>query len=219
MKIIICEGKYDAIFFDEITKNYIIPYTMYDSPFPQLQKCLGKSLNYLRSIYPLLIYGDGGKPDIYKILENTVAESLGKSDKNIYVNLILDDDGVDYEEFEETIKDRLEALSRNSNRFFYPPTFEQDDSGFILKYHKSEGSTIVNLFTIPLSLETQVAKKFIEKRCPHTSIIVEDDPHRAIDDLAREYYANRKDLLFRETSSFLKSEIWVDNVLKQINSS
>ena len=217
MNIIICEGKYDAIFFDELSKENISTYTMYDVDFKKLQGCMGRSLDYFRVTYPLIIYGDGGKPKIYKELERAVGLTLGKSKDNIYINLIIDDDGTEYNDLEVKIKDTLYSLSKNNNRFSQLPTFEHNSQGFVLRYPKSEGSTIVSLFTVPLNLEIQVANKCIENK-PYPHVNVDTDPHFAIDFLADKHYDGNKELLFRETSLLLKNEVWVNDVLNQINS-
>ncbi|MDO9518122.1 MAG: hypothetical protein Q7J10_08760 [Methanosarcinaceae archaeon] len=217
MNIIICEGKYDAIFFDELSKENTQKYIMYDVDFKKLQKCMGRSLDYFKVAYPLIIYGDGGKPKIYKALEKAVGLTLGKSKDNIYISLILDDDGNEYDDLEVKVKDILDSLSKNKDRFSRPPTFEQNNRGFILKYPKSEGSTIVSLFTVPLNLEIQVAKKCIENK-PHPHINVDANPHLAIDFLADNHYDGNKELLFRETSLLLKNEIWANAILNQMNS-
>lgn len=217
MNIIICEGKYDAIFFDELSKKHTPPYTMYDADFKKLQACMGRSLDYFRVVYPLIIYGDGGKPKIYKVLEKAVGLTLGKSKNNIYINLILDDDGNEYDDLEVKVKNILDSLSKNKDRFSLPPTFEHDSRGFILKYPGSEGSTIVSLFTVPLNLEIQVAKKCVENN-PYPHINVDADPHFAIDFLADKHYNGNKELLFREMSLLLKNEIWTNDILNQMNS-
>ena len=217
MNIIICEGKYDAIFFDELSNENTPPYTMYDADFKKLQACMGRSLDFFRVAYPLIIYGDGGKPKIYKVLEKAVGLTLGKSKDNIYINLIIDDDGTEYDKLEVKIKDRLYSLSKNKDRFSRPPTFEQNSRKFILKYPKSKGTTIVSLFTVPLSLEIQVARKCIENKS-HPHINVDTDPHLAINSLANEHYGGNKELLFREMSLLLKNELWANDILNQINS-
>jgi hypothetical protein len=73
------------------------------------------------------------------------------------------------------------------------------------------------LSTVPESLETQVAKKCIEVKCPNNSKILEKGPHYAIDFLAMKYYGGNKEKLIRNTSALLKDEAWVIDVVDRVN--
>lgn len=219
MNVLICEGENDACFFDEIMKERFTlrMHTIYDNDLDKLQEMLGTNCyDFVRTKYPLIIYGDNGKDFINIALRRVVVETLGKNNDELYIIMIRDDDGAPYEALNVNLCKELQSLLRDKSKFIaHVPDIECNNDWFILKHPRSRGILKVKLSTVPSSLERQVAKKTVENRCPHDSKILkelETDPHKALESLADKYYDGDKDKLIRESSILLREEIWVNEI-------
>ena len=224
MNVLICEGKNDACFIDEIMKERFTErmHTIYDNDLDKLQEMLGMNCyNFVRTRFPLIIYGDGGKSFINTALRRVVVETLGKNNDELYIIMIRDDDGAPYKVLNENLCKELQALLRDETKFIvHIPKIECNNDFFILKHPRSRGSLKVKLSTVPSSLEKQVAKKTAELKCPQNSEILEkleSDPHQALELLADKYYSGDKDKLIRESSNLLRDEIWVNEINRLVN--
>ena len=220
LNIILCEGKTDTWFFDEIFKNHIDEqiYAIPDKGMAQLQKLYdGNCFEYIRSQFALIIFGDSGRPTIYdKVLPRVAVDMLGRFSDDIYISIILDDDGTEYENLEKKVLDSVKLVSKNRLKFTHSPIFEENDGLFILRSSKSKGTFTVNLLTVPISLEEQIANKFIGINYRHDHKILENGPHSAIDFIANKYYSGDREKLVRDASAFLKNEIWIKEIVNYI---
>ena len=217
MNIILCEGKNDAFFFDELLKERFAyrMYTMYHNELKKLQEmCGNKCYDYVKENYPLIIYGDGGKSELNKILRRVVIETLGNNNDLLKIIMILDDDDSPYEELNRILFEELDSLIKDKSKFTNRtlPKLEERDNSFILNHPKSKGVLKVKLSTVPGSLEKQVVKKTVEYNCPNNSGILENESHEALKLLARKYYEGDLQRLIRESSSWLRDELWVSNI-------
>ena len=73
MNIVLCEGKNDALFFDELLKERFPHriYTMYHNELNKLQEmCGNKCFDHVEQTYSLIIYGDGGKSELNKVIRS-----------------------------------------------------------------------------------------------------------------------------------------------------
>lgn len=221
LEVMLCEGKHDAWFFDEILKESSgrRALTFPDFGMDKLQSTLKEGcLSFIKSQYSSIIFGDGGRPTIYnKTLQRIVVETLGKYSDDICINLIIDDDGTEYQDLREVILNKLQSLVKNRLKFTKLPEFEYSGETFIISHPNAKGTLTIELFNVPLCLETQVAKKFIETKCPKTSIIVEENPHDAIKMLAKDYYGGDIEKLIRDTSRMLKDDMWVKKIVGKVS--
>lgn len=195
-------------------------YTLSDEKLGKLQNLLGMGcFDYIKEQYDLIIFGDNGRWDtIKKALGRVVVDTLGKVRDDIYITIILDDDGVGYGELEKGISDGLKSISKDRSKFTNQfPTFKETGGSFILNHPKGRGLIEVRLLTVPESLETQVAKKCIEVKCPNDYKILGKKPHPALEFLAMEYYGGDKEKLIRNTSALLKDEAWVTDIVDRVN--
>ena len=195
-------------------------YTTSDRRMDKLQMLLERScFNFIKDQYALIIFGDNGRRTIIeKILGRVVVDTLGKVGDDINTIVILDDDGVGYEELKKNISDKLKSISKDTSKFtnnLYP-TLEETDDSFVLNHPKGRGIIEVQLSTVPGSLEEQVTRKCIEVKCPTNLKILENGPHLALDILAMEYYGGDNEKLIRETSTLLKDEAWVANIIDRV---
>ena len=182
LKIILCEGRNDAWFFDEIMKEHLGDsiHAIPDGVIRKLQRVLGRSgYNFLKKQYDLIIFGDGGRRTmIEKVMRRVVAATLGVGD-DIYILLILDDDGVGYGELKNNISDKLKSISKDRLFSNQPHILKETGGSFILNHPRGRGIVEIQLSTVPESLELQVARKYIEVKCqwhyfkqrPHLPII------------------------------------------------
>jgi len=222
--MIICEGKNDAWFFDEIMKEHLNDrvYTTTDREVNKLQRLLGGGcFDFIKTQYALIIFGDNGRRTITeKVLGRVVVDTLGRVGDDIYTTVIFDDDGVGYEKLKKNISDKLKSISKDTSKFTNNlfPTLEEDDDSLILNHPNGRGVFEVQLLTVPESLEEQVARKCIEVKCPNNSKILKKGSHYALDSLAMEYYDGDNERLIRETSTLLKDEVWVTNVVDRVTS-
>ncbi|VVB89435.1 Uncharacterised protein [uncultured archaeon] len=223
MNVLICEGKNDACFIDEIMKERFNgrKHTIYDHNFDKLQEMLGTNCKFIRTRYSLIIYGDRGKPNIEKELRRIVVETLGKYDDDLYINMIRDDDGVPYETLNQNLHKALQSLLKDKSKFMvHFPNIECNDDLFILKHPRSKGLLKVRLLTVPSNLEKMVVKKIAAIKCPHDSEILkelENNAHIPLELLANKYYSGKKCLLIRDSSTLLKNEAWVNDINRFVN--
>ena len=223
MNIILCEGKTDTWFFDEIIKehlgNHIHPIP--DGDISKLQRLLEPScLNRIKLQYALLIFGDTGKPIIIeKVLGRVVGDALGKVKDDIHITVILDDDGVGYSGLKKDVSDKLKSISRDKSKFTNQlPTLVEYGDSFTLNHPRGRGVIEVQLLTVPESLEIQVVSKCIEVKYPNNSKISEWKPRDALGFLAREYYDYDSEKLIRGMSALLKNEDWVTDIIERVTS-
>lgn len=217
MNILLCEGKNDAWFFDELMKVRFDDrmYTIDNDNLKKLQEMCGDCYQYINRKYPLIIYGDGGKNGIQKILKRIIIETLSR---NNYIIMIRDDDNTPYEDLERKLLEELESIIRDTSKFTTRlPDLESKDNLYILKHPKSEGSLKVSLSTVPISLEKQIVKKTVALKCPSKSDILEKESHEALELLASEYYGGDREKLIRESSTWLRDETWVDNINRSVD--
>lgn len=220
MNIIICEGKNDAWFFDEIMKTRFDDrmYTFYKdnnkNHLDKLQEMFGGTCyTYTKQQYSLIIYGDGGKHSLTTALNRVVSETLGKNNDEISIILIRDEDGVPYDQLHTSLYEILESYSKDKTKFTtYFPKLEQNNGLFVLNHPKSRGILKVALSTVPNSLEKQITTKTVELKNCRDKKILKSDPHEALDFLADKYYGGDKQVLIRESSTWLINEAWVNNV-------
>lgn len=220
--MILCEGKNDAWFFDEIMKEHLGDrvYTTADREMSKLQRLLGGGcFDFIKTQYALIIFGDNGRRTITeKVLGRVVVDTLGKVEDDIYTTIIFDDDGVGYEKLKKNISDKLKSISKDTSKFTTNlfPTLEENNGSLILNHPKGRGVFEVQLLTVPGSLEEQVARKCIEVKCPNNSKILENGSHDALYSLAMKYYDGDKEKLIRETSALLKDEVWVTDIVDHV---
>ena len=218
MHIILCEGKNDAFFFDELLKERFTHrmYTMYHNDLSKLQEmCGNKCYSYVKQTYPLIIYGDGGKSELLRVLRRVVIETLGNNNDVLNIIMIRDDDDSPYEELNRILFEELDSLIRS--KFSTRPTLETMNDFFILNHSKSKGVLKVKLSTVPGSLERQIVKKTVECDCPNNSDILEIESHEALKSLANQYYEGDVQRLIRESSSRLRDVAWVKNIEILVN--
>lgn len=211
MNILLCEGKNDAVFFDELMNVRFEnrKYTMWDQ-LPKLQDMCGSKCNYIKDKYPLIIYGDGGKSEMLKILRRLIIEILGT---NNYIIMIRDEDDAPSEELNRTFLEEMESITRDKSKFTtHMPNLEHNHNLCVLNHPRSKGILKVGLSIVPRSLEKQVVKKTVELKCPRENEILEIDPHEALKFLARKYYDGDNLKLIRESSTWLKDETWVNEI-------
>ena len=195
-------------------------HTISDEKLVKLQSLLGMGcFDYIKEQYTLIIFGDNGRWDtIKKALGRVVVDTLGKVRDDIHITIILDDDGVGYGKLEKGVSDGLKSISKDRSKFTNQfPTLRERRDSFILNHPRGGGVIEVKLLTVPESLETQVAKKCIEVKCPNDYKILGKKPHPALESLAMKYYGGDKEKLIRETSVLLKDETWVTDVVDRVN--
>lgn len=219
MNIILCEGKNDAFFFDELLKEHFASrmYTMYHNELNKLQEMCGdKCFNYVKQTYSLIIYGDGGKRELNKVLRRVILETLGNNNGVLNIIMIRDDDDSPYNELNRILFEELNSIMRNKYGNHTRPKLEKINNSFTLNHPKSKGILTIKLSTVPGNLERQIVKKTVEYNCPNNSEMLEDEPHSALKLLASKYYEGDLQKLIRESSSLLKDESWVNNCISSI---
>ena len=213
MNILLCEGINDAWFFDEFMKVRFDnrKHTIYDNNLPKLQEMCGyKCYKYNNDKYPLIIYDDGGKTELLKVLRRLIIEILGN---NNHIIMVRDEDDAPRDELNRKFLEELESISKDKSKFTtHLPTLERKKDLFTLNHPRSRGILKVEQSIVPKSLEYQVVKKTVELKCPGKYKILEKDSHEALELLASEYYDGKRDLLIRESSTWLSGESWINDI-------
>ncbi len=212
MNILLCEGKNDAWFFDELMKVRFNErmYTIDNDNLKKLQEMCGDCYDHVNKTFPLIIYGDNGKKEILKILRRLIIEIIGRDNDII---MIRDDDDAPYKELKRKLLEELESVIRDISKFTtHLPDLESKDNLHILKHPRGGGILKVRLSTVPHNLEKQIVKKTVELKCPSNSEILDRESHEALELLANEYYNGDREKLIRESSTWLRDETWVNDI-------
>lgn len=218
MNILLCEGINDAWFFDEYmnvrfdNRKHTIP----DDNLPKLQEMCGyKCYKYNNDKYPLIIYGDGGKSELLKVLRRLIIETLGNDN---HIVMVRDEDDAPPDELSRKFLEELESISKDKSKFTtHLPILERKNDLFILNHPRSRGILKVEQSIVPRSLENQVVKKTVELKCPTNSVILDMESHAALRLLASQYYNGNRQSLIRDSSSWLKDESWINRIDSLIN--
>lgn len=167
-KLVLCEGKHDRCFIEELLSGKIYHYTNEMKKFLELIRSFGESEN------TVLILSCEGKEGLYKKVGDLVSKLRGSSFNAI---LMLDQDGGDT--FSK-LKRRIEEFI-NTPCKFHPqkPILEEKKNATLALSLKNYFSNIF-IAEVPESLESVVAKKLREKfgrstSAPHNliSLVVE----------------------------------------------
>lgn len=212
MNILLCEGKNDAWFFDEFMKvRFDNRKYMIDDNLKKLQEMCGyKCYKYNNDKYPLIIYGDRGKDEILKVLRRLIVEILGTNNDII---MIRDGDDAPDKDLNRIFLEELESITRDKSAFTtHLPDLERRKELFILNHPRGRGILKVGQSIVPRSLEYQVVKKTVELKCPSKYKILEKESHEALELLAGEYYDGNRQMLIRESSTWLRDETWVNGI-------
>lgn len=167
-KLVLCEGKYDRCFIEELLSGEIY-YANEMKKFLELIRSFGEREN------TMLILSCGGKEGLYKKVEDLVSKLRGSSFNAI---LMLDQDGGDT--FSK-LKRRMEEFI-NTPCKFHPqkPILEEKKNATLALSLKKYFSNIF-IAEVPESLESVVAKKLREKLGPSTL-----GPHDLISSAAKQ---------------------------------
>ena len=217
MNILLCEGKNDAWFFDELMNRRFAnrKYYSYNEPnankLKKLQEMCGdKCYDHIKDIYPLIIYGDSGKSELLKILRRLIKEILGNDN---HIIMIRDEDDAPSDELNRIFREELEAITRDKSAFTTIfPNLEGKDNQFIFNYPKGRGILKVGQSIVPSSLEKQIVKKTVELKRLKKSEILEMESHKALELLAKEYYGGDLQKLIRDSSEWLRTETWITKI-------
>ena len=129
-------------------------HTIPEGEIRKLQRVLGRSCyNFIKNQYGLIIFGDSGRRTIIeKVMKRVIVATLGVGD-DIYILLILDDDGVGYGELKNNISDKLKSISKDRLFSNQVPTLKETGGSFILNHPRGRGLVEIQLSTVPESLE------------------------------------------------------------------
>lgn len=210
---ILCEGPYDVYFFDQVSiKRKIKTYIACDlNKYLELASPI--CARFLKINKPLIILGDNGRVDACnKYLSRIIKNKLGKFEEDILIFYIIDSDYSSDLILIEKVTEILDFL-RSENAFMKKIIIEKNNNEFIIKHPATQYKIIVRVFTIPESLE----KKAMEYFCNKYKISNrEQSPHDLINNVARKYYQNSREMMFREMADKSLAEEWIMKIFEEI---
>jgi len=211
----LCEGKHDAWFFDEVFRDFEPErvYTLSSNEMAKLQRALG-NYHYLRTKFSIIVYGDNGRYDlIHKVLPRVIVDTLGKIPEVLNIVVIADEDNSKYEELFELLKKKIIETLKDKNKFQLPPTYDETEEYLQIFYPRRKGCLKVRFFTIPQSLELQIATKAIKYHSEPDEIL-EESPHEVLRQIALKYYNKNEEDLVRKSVDWLRDEEWLKTIVK-----
>jgi len=220
LKLIICEGFYDAVFFHEVLKifgsldTYLIP----DNQMQKLQGIYG-NYHFMRDRIRTTIYGDNGRPTVFDWVLRRVISTLRAIPENVDLIVIIDNDGSSYEELFTLTKNKLEEILNDPAIFQKPPIASFTRESITITNQRNGIITKVNLCIVPQSLEVQVRNKAFEQPQYRFSAgerdgLMADDPHRALKFIASKYHDGNEEILIRSAVGWFEEEIWLNDIVK-----
>jgi len=213
---VLCEGKYDAIFFSEIisarlgiSTDKII--TIPNNVMSQLQKALRKPENKT-----IIVYGDNGRRTLFnKVIPRVIREMFARDFSNVSLQIIVDDDGIGQEKLFDNLKDILQRFFTNVKRFQRKRTPRLEINGNKLELYitYSIAKLIFNiklkLLIIPESLEQQILRKAIiyhDIKAQSTLFSNISNVHKKLDIIVIRYGYENKEKLFRLAANWFDVE-------------
>jgi hypothetical protein len=178
---------------------------------------------YYRDYYECVIYGEGGKRNLFtRVLLRFIQEVFGKQDNSHLFFIVIDADGAEISILFDNYCDSIRSLisSRKISRYsfellrkhscfdFYSP---KDD-----RYH-----CLVKTIHIPISLESEILKKGLEKIRNNRSRITQElqamPIHDAIQRLAQIMGISKEELICRSIDDdWFKDETWFIHMCKEL---
>lgn len=215
MLSILCEGKYDVCFFDQVSIEKSIKTHIARDINKYLELASPMCSYYLKIDKPLIILGDNGKFDACnKYLSRIIKNKLGKYEEDIFIFYVIDSDYSPDFILINNVFETLESL-RSENAFMNKIVIEKYNNEFILKHPVAPHKIVVRVFTVPESLE----KKAMEYYCNKFRIRDrEQSPHDLIDNVARKHYQNDREKMFREMAENNVTDEWIEKIFEDIQS-
>jgi len=213
---ILCEGKYDIWFFDQISQHRGIKSHNIHDDLSKYQELIGGCAWYLMQSgdNPLLIFGDNGRTNLYrKYLNRIFREYIGRFDDHVNIFLVMDDDYATIGELTGKVSVSLNSIKNNS-QFMSVVEIEHVENKFIISHPKSQYKVTVEVYTIPKSLEKQTIDYCCEIH-KHENI-ADEDLHTSIRLLANKYYDRNKEKMFRDFADENCNEQWVTAIYDNI---
>jgi hypothetical protein len=208
LNYLICEGKYDLVFFEElINKKLKMTCCPVNSNMKELQKIFGSSSDYYNVTFNWVIYKDNGKDEIKKIvLPRLIIDNHGKSNK-IHFLVVLDDDYQEHNEIIESFYSKVVEIINGKN----VPNFTSDVSSekqcITTKNTRNDQCIIFfKFFMVPTSLDKIIVDKTLEKfptdfSANEKEILRRDDPHESLKKISKKIDLS-KDKIIQESVIF-----------------
>ncbi|MGB9929076.1 MAG: hypothetical protein ACPK85_11835 [Methanosarcina sp.] len=213
MHSILCEGRYDVCFFDQVSiERNIRTHPTYDLN-KYLELASPMCSHYIKINNPLIILGDNGKFDACnKYLTRIVKNKLGKFEEDILIVYIVDSDYCSDDILISKLSEILDSL-RSGNSFMNKISIIRSKNEFVLEHPNARHKIFIKTFTIPESLEKKVMHYYCSKYGIKNK---EQSPHEFIDNIARKHYCNDREKMFREVAEKCGTEEWVTKIFKDL---
>lgn len=213
MLSILCEGKYDVCFFDQVSIEKKIKTHVARDINKYLELASPMCSHYLKMDKPLIILGDNGKLDACnKYLTRIIKNKLGRYEEDLFIFYIIDSDYSPDIILINKISEILNSL-RSENAFMNKIVIEKDNNEFTLKHPAAPHKIVIRVFTVPESLEKRVMEYYCNKLRINKR---EQSPHDLIDNIARKYYQNDREKMFREMAEKNVTEEWIAKIFENI---
>ncbi len=215
MLLILCEGKKDRYFFDEMAKTYELdPYSTRSTDINELQRKIAD--DHFMKNNQLIIYGDNGRPTISnKVLPRASRSWLFRDGYAKRLLMIIDDDGTDRGVLFQTVKNILEEYCTDPHKFSKLPNFESND---VIKI-SSDDITFpleIHFLTVPESLEKQMIKKYCDIKELSYDTYLKHDTDKAINIIMdKENISDIEDLV-RKSVHWFEDDEWFKEIIKKI---
>ena len=232
MKCLVCEGKYDLDFFEELLLNRFnkkgFPVNNNVPDFNLIFRA--RSHPYYRGGYECVIFGEGGKKQLFnRVMIPFVGEVFGKRDFSgnsleHHFFVVIDADGVNaatlYDNYCDVIRHTIKSkkiLRFSCKRSQHSPSYE------FYSPIDSRNRCFVTALHIPISLEEELRQKGIDNLRDNRSKITYDlqnmKVHVAMTELSKNFGISKKELVKKSVrEGWFDESPWYKEICQQLNS-
>ncbi|MDW7978479.1 MAG: hypothetical protein RMH74_06725 [Candidatus Caldarchaeum sp.] len=192
-----CEGRLDAVFFDEYFRNHL----KIDAALVAVDELQRKA----RSPRPsTLLATCGGVPQLYDVAKRLARQLLGSS-TSITIVVVGDSDRVSADKLHQETVQYLSTFSKAHNT---TPNVNLSNQNIKITDTKSGSSIDVIVHTIPTNLETKIAEALKNYHAVGSA----NQPKEVIDYVAEKQYGGDREEVVRESVWMLADENWLKKI-------
>jgi hypothetical protein len=216
LNFLICEGKHDTIFFEELIRNKLqMKCCPIQSEMGELQKTFRDFSDYYKTTYHWIVYKDNGKDEIKKIVLPRIIKDNHGRNNSIHLLVVLDQDFVDPDIILNTIHLKIIEILKPCNLPHFKSEICHENLCIKTLYTKNANHTLFFKFImIPSSFEKKIVSKILEINAAEFTRIEKeklnsDDPHESLKCISEKMRISKDEIIQQSVDhDWFVSETW-----------